>query len=311
MAAAGHADHVVDLHLAAGADAQIALDAGVEIDRHRRMAAVGRGLRASRGKRPALDPHAGRPSCQNFGVRIVRRVSRSGWSATSSSNTILRAVLARSVAVFTFMPAAGLRMQLAASTRSPSISTMQARQLPSADSRARARSTDAGCRCRGACATCQMVSPARASTSRPSSVNVIGFIVVIGSHHCPAACQILAEILEHAAQRIGRRLAEAADRGVAHRGGQLVQQRLVPRPGCHQLDGLLGADAAGRALAAAFVLEEPHQVERHRLHVVLLGQDDNRVRADEAAVFFQRAEIERHRRPSSAGRMPPEAPPGR
>ena len=34
--------------------------------------------------------------------------------------------------VFTFMPAVGLRMQEAASTRSPSISTMQARQLPSA-----------------------------------------------------------------------------------------------------------------------------------------------------------------------------------
>src|SRR5580692_7764520 len=42
MAAAGHADDVVDLDLAAGADAEIALDAGVEIDRHRHMAAVGR-----------------------------------------------------------------------------------------------------------------------------------------------------------------------------------------------------------------------------------------------------------------------------
>ncbi len=41
VAAAGHADDVVDLHFAAGADAEIALDAGVEIDRHRRMAAVG------------------------------------------------------------------------------------------------------------------------------------------------------------------------------------------------------------------------------------------------------------------------------
>ena len=46
--------------------------------------------------------------------------------------TILRAVRARSDAVTTFIPGAGLRMQEAASTRSPSISTMQARQLPSA-----------------------------------------------------------------------------------------------------------------------------------------------------------------------------------
>ena len=115
--------------------------------------------------------------------------------------------------------------------------------------------------------------------------------------------QFLGEIFQHAEQRIRRRLAEAADRGVAHRGRQLGQQRRVPRALRHQLDGLLGADAAGRALAAAFVLEELHQVERHRLHVVLVGQDDNRVRADEAAVFFQRAEIERqvgHRRRQDA-----------
>jgi hypothetical protein len=43
----------------------------------------------------------------------------------------LRDALARSLALLTFIPAVGLRMQEAASTRSPSISTMQARQLPS------------------------------------------------------------------------------------------------------------------------------------------------------------------------------------
>ena len=39
--AAGHANDVIDLHFATGADAKVALDAGIEIDRHRRMAAVG------------------------------------------------------------------------------------------------------------------------------------------------------------------------------------------------------------------------------------------------------------------------------
>ena len=58
--------------------------------------------------------------------------ARSGWSATRSSKTSLREVAARSLAVWTFMPGAGLRTQEAASTRSPSISTMHARQLPSA-----------------------------------------------------------------------------------------------------------------------------------------------------------------------------------
>ncbi len=46
--------------------------------------------------------------------------------------TMRRAVRARSEAVTTFIPAVGFLMQDAASTRSPSISTMQARQLPSA-----------------------------------------------------------------------------------------------------------------------------------------------------------------------------------
>src|SRR6476659_2339652 len=82
--------------------------------------------------------------------------------------------------------------------------------------------------------------------------------------------QIVAEVLEYAREGIGRSLPESADRGVAHRGGQLVQQRLIPWPGCHQLDGLFGSGAAGRALAAAFVLEEAHQVERYRFHVVLV-----------------------------------------
>ena len=54
-----------------------------------------------------------------------------GWSASSSSNTIFLACCTRSPALRTTMPSAGLRMQEAASTRSPSISTRQARQLPS------------------------------------------------------------------------------------------------------------------------------------------------------------------------------------
>ena len=54
MAASGHADHVVDLHFAAGADAQIAMDAGVEVDRHRRMAAVRQQDYGVAGNRPLL-----------------------------------------------------------------------------------------------------------------------------------------------------------------------------------------------------------------------------------------------------------------
>ena len=70
VAAAGHADHVVDLHFAAGADAESALDAGVEIDRHRHVAAVRRGRLAAR-KAALLELHSRRDLPQ-FGIGIVR-----------------------------------------------------------------------------------------------------------------------------------------------------------------------------------------------------------------------------------------------
>ena len=56
------------------------------------------------------------------------RKPAAGMKVNSASE---RAKKSRAVAVWTFMPADGVRMQEAASVRSPSISTMQARQLPS------------------------------------------------------------------------------------------------------------------------------------------------------------------------------------
>ena len=55
-----HADHVVDLDLAAGAHAEIALDAGIEMDRHCRMAEVGR-RQLPLGKAGHFDAHPIRP----------------------------------------------------------------------------------------------------------------------------------------------------------------------------------------------------------------------------------------------------------
>ena len=57
--------------------------------------------------------------------------ARGGWSAASSSMTTRRAAIARALSVRTTMPGVGMRMHEAARVRSPSISTMQARQLPS------------------------------------------------------------------------------------------------------------------------------------------------------------------------------------
>src|SRR3546814_20877299 len=84
--------------------------------------------------------------------------------------------------------------------------------------------------------------------------------------------QLLREVLEDRHQGIGRRLAEAADRGVAHDLRQLLEQRRVPGLLAHQLHRLLGAVAAGRALAAGLVLAEAHEVEGRGRQVILVGE---------------------------------------
>jgi hypothetical protein len=54
----------------------------------------------------------------------------SGMSDSSSSSTSFCDLTARSLRLETFMPAVGTRQHEGASTRSPSISTTQARQFP-------------------------------------------------------------------------------------------------------------------------------------------------------------------------------------
>src|SRR4029077_15894600 len=69
VTAARHPDHVVDLYLAARADAQVAVNASIEIDRHGWMAAVR--LRPRRARKAAgVDLRALRHGPE-FGTRIV------------------------------------------------------------------------------------------------------------------------------------------------------------------------------------------------------------------------------------------------
>ena len=69
VTAARHADHVVDLYFAARADAQVAVNAGIEIDRHGWMAAVR--LRPRRARKAArVDVRALRHGPE-LGTRIV------------------------------------------------------------------------------------------------------------------------------------------------------------------------------------------------------------------------------------------------
>ena len=74
MAAARHADDVVDLHFAAGAHAQIAGDAGVEIDRHGRVAAIGRRALVAR-EAALLELHAV-GDLPKLGIGVVRNLGR-------------------------------------------------------------------------------------------------------------------------------------------------------------------------------------------------------------------------------------------
>src|SRR3970040_373212 len=110
-------------------------------------------------------------------------------------------------------------------------------------------------------ATCQMVSPGRASTSLPLRVNLIESLIVLSRNPALLTNNVLAEMFQHHFQRVGGGLAEAANRGVGHGAAELLQESLVPNLLRHQLRRLLGADPARRALAAALVLEESHQVE--------------------------------------------------
>ena len=72
--AEGHADHVVGLHLAAGAHAQPAVDAGVEIDGDGRMRRVGRRAMIPREAAGRRDAHGIDPAPE-LGSRIVARLA--------------------------------------------------------------------------------------------------------------------------------------------------------------------------------------------------------------------------------------------
>jgi hypothetical protein len=126
-AAVGVADDVVDLHFAARAHAARALDARVEADLDAGVREVRRRLRALREAR-VLDAEAVRPVDQ-LRVGVVRRA---GVSASSSSTTTRCDFSARGArrAARSCRPSAR-RQHDGASTRSPSTSTMHARQLPS------------------------------------------------------------------------------------------------------------------------------------------------------------------------------------
>src|SRR6185312_3253727 len=127
-------------------------------------------------------------------------------------------------------------------------------------------------------ATSQIVSPSAATTGLPSRVNST----------VPAISELLTEVRQQMVDRVWRGLAEAADGRIAHHGFEVAQRGLVERAVLlQQRHHLAGALAARRALAATLMLEEFQQVQRRRLGAVVIGKDNNGVRADKRALLGQ------------------------
>ena len=101
------------------------------------------------------------------------------------------------------------------------------------------------------------------------------------------------EETQQARDRIRCGLAEAADGCVAQGLREGLQARGVPVVRADLFEQLLGAEAAGRALAAGLVGEEGEQVVGDGAQFVLVREHDDRRRADEAAVGLQGVEVER------------------
>ena len=282
------ADHVVDLHLAAGAHAARALDARVEIDRHRGMREVRRRLRA-RGEARLADGEPS-PPVGKLGVRLVDAFGHVGHEHLDDD--LLRVHGARGRARHFHSRrrrAAARRRQHALALdlhhARPAVAVRthprRVAQVGYLDAVALRGLDDRLARARGDVRAVQPeahVIAARVDGPRPR-----------GAHFNSSG-----KVADHAGDGVGRRLPEPADRRVGHRPRQFVEQRQIPCRLLEQPDRLLGADAARRALAARFVGKKPHQVERGVAGAVVLRQHDHGCGADERAVRLERVEIERH-----------------
>ena len=172
--AVGHADHIVDLHLAAAAHAEPALDAGVEIDAHGGMARIGS---PAFGRREAARRDAGlvRPAPQ------LRARVMGGLARRLIGDEQLHHHLAR------LLGALGRGLDLHAGRGACACRRRRARARPRSrpcrrgncrrpGSRARADSKDAGSRCRGVAPLARWSRRASPRQCLPSSSNTISVI---------------------------------------------------------------------------------------------------------------------------------------
>ena len=104
------------------------------------------------------------------------------------------------------------------------------------------------------------------------------------------ALVLVAEIAQRREHGVGRRLAKAAERRIAHGEGELLEGVKVLLVGLAARDGKSRMRsicerpfAAGRALAAGLARGEAHEVARDVHHAVVLVHDDHAARAHDGA----------------------------
>src|SRR5215467_3659294 len=121
---------------------------------------------------------------------------------------------------------------------------------------------------------------------------------------------LVEEELHRRDEGIGRSLSKPADGRIAHGLGEFGKQLLIPLALLKQGDRLVATDTAGRTLAAGFVLEETEEIDGDLGNIVFVGKDDDGMAADKAP-YLSRVPKSSGTSARLAGRIPPEAPPGR
>src|SRR5713226_8165729 len=139
-----------------------------------------------------------------------------------SSRTRRRLWRTRSESVWIFMPASTFREHAGTRTREPSTSTTQTRQTFTGVSVSSWHRVGVSMLSRRHAS--RMVMPSTASTSWPSMLTLTS---LFGSPTNTASAIQHLELRQARGDRVRRGLAQAADRGVAHRLGDVAEQAYV------------------------------------------------------------------------------------
>src|SRR5215218_6453076 len=256
-------------------------------------------------KRVSPGPLASVWSCRGHSPPLSHMGQSSGWLMSSSSRVPSWPARATSEVswVLTTMPSVTVVVQAVSGLRCPATSTRHCRQAPrgasSRWSQKRGITTPS-------CSAARMTSVPGATSSSWSSMvtfTVVGLscmrLLVGGGNDAAAGeraaaaadvlAELVAEVLEGGDDRAGGPVAEGAERAAEDRVADVlegVHVLLAALPGLQPEQDLahpVGALAARRALAAGLVGVELGEVEAGVDDADVLGHDDHRGRAEQAA----------------------------